>query len=96
MSLRSSEIVGSPDDSPTGFWLVDIMAEAATKLRANEALVERCIREEFARSLIRLEGLGSDALQGWMQAFAKNGGFSWYGTTYIVRKNDKWGRKVRT
>ena len=63
---------GSADDSPTGPEIVDLLAEAVGKVRADAALSGRCVREGLVPTLYALEGLGEAKLWSWLQEMCDN------------------------
>ena len=63
---------GSPDDSPTGLELVDLLAEAIQKVRADEALIDRALHDGLVVTLFNSEGLGSAPLHGWLKEIQKH------------------------
>ena len=63
---------GSPDDSPTGLELVDLLAEAIQKVRADEALIDRALRDGLVVTLFNTEGLGSAPLYSWLKEIQKH------------------------
>ena len=63
---------GSPDDSPTGLELVDLLAEAVQKVRADEALIDRALRDGLVVTLFKTEGLGSEPLHRWLKEIQKH------------------------
>ena len=63
---------GSPDDSPTGLELVDLLAEAIQKVRADEALIDRALHDGLVVTLFNTEGLGSAPLYSWLKEIQKH------------------------
>ena len=63
---------GSPDDSPTGLELVDLLAEAIQKVRADEALIDRALRDGLVVTLFNTEGLGSAPLYSWLKEIQRH------------------------
>ena len=63
---------GSPDDSPTGLELVDLLAEAIQKVRVDEALIDRALRDGLVVTLFNTEGLGSAPLYSWLKEIQKH------------------------
>ena len=63
---------GSPDDSPTGLELVDLLAEAIQKVRADEALIHRALHDGLVVTLFNTEGLGSAPLHSWLKEIQKH------------------------
>ena len=63
---------GSPGDSPTGLELVDLLAEAIQKVRADEALIDRALHDGLVVTLFNSEGLGSAPLHGWLKEIQKH------------------------
>ena len=63
---------GSPDDSPTGLELVDLLAEAIQKVRADEALIDRALHDGLVVTLFNTEGLDSPPLYSWLKEIQKH------------------------
>jgi hypothetical protein len=61
-----------PDASPTGLEIVDLLAEAVGKVRADEALIDRCLQEGLVCTLFNEEGFGSGPLNSWLKEMQKN------------------------
>lgn len=63
---------GGPDDSPTGLELVDLLAEAVSKIRGDEALIDRCLQDGLVCTVFNENGLGSAPLNAWLKEMQKN------------------------
>jgi len=60
-------MAGSPDDSPTGLEIVDLMAAAVTKVRADEVLIDAALREGLVPAIHNRDGLGEAKLMSWLE-----------------------------
>jgi hypothetical protein len=64
-------ISSGPDDSPTGFELVDLVAAAVRRIRNDEVLHDQSLKEGLVKTIYAHEGLGSQIFFDWLQ-FAKD------------------------
>jgi hypothetical protein len=69
-------ISGGPDDSPTGFELVDLVAAAVRKIRTDEVLHDQCLKEGLVKTIYAHEGFGSQVFFDWLK-FAKDNNMLW-------------------
>ena len=61
-----------PDASPTGLELVDLLADAVQKVRADKKLIDRCLREGLVVTMFKKEAFGSRPLNSWLKQMQKN------------------------
>ena len=66
-TAEAGHVAGSAEDKPTGVELVDLLAEAVTKVRGDAELAQRCVADGLVPTLFALEGLGSEPLFGWLK-----------------------------
>ena len=71
-TCKAGTMAGGPNDTPTGLEIVDLLEEAVRKIRADDSLIARCIKDGFVKTIFETDGLGSDKLASWMKQMQKN------------------------
>ena len=71
-TAKSGYLASGPNASPTGLELVDLLAEAVTKVRADEALIDRCLHDGLVCTLFNENAFGSEPLYSWLKEMQKN------------------------
>ena len=61
-----------PHASPTGIELVDLLADAVKTVRADDELINRCLRVGLVRTLFDERGLGLPLLGTWLKEMQQN------------------------
>ena len=56
-----------PEASPTGLELVDLLADAVRTIRADDQLIDRCLRDGLVCTLFNEEGFGVEPLNTWLK-----------------------------
>ena len=69
-TAKAGTEAGSPDDSPTGLELVDLLAEAVDKIRADESLIDRCLQMAWYVPCFK-ERFGLAPLNAWLKEMQK-------------------------
>ena len=71
-TAKSGYIAQSSEASPTGLEIVDLMAEAVSKVRSNADLITSSLEEGIVVTIFKNKGLGSDLLYSWLKDMQKN------------------------
>ena len=71
-TAKSGYIAQSSEASPTGLEIVDLMAEAVSKVRSNADLITSSLEEGIVVTIFKNMGLGSDLLYSWLKEMQKN------------------------
>ena len=71
-TAKSGYIAQSSEASPTGLEIVDLMAEAVSKVRSNADLITSSLEEGIVVTIFKNKGLGSDMLYAWLKDMQKN------------------------
>ena len=71
-TAKSGYIAQSSDASPTGLEIVDLLAEAVSKVKSNTDLITSSLEEGLVVTIFRNKGLGSDLLYSWLKEMQKN------------------------
>ncbi|HCH66737.1 MAG TPA: hypothetical protein DFR83_28295 [Deltaproteobacteria bacterium] len=71
-TAKAGHIASGPGVHPTGLELVELLAEAVDKVRADDALADRCLEQGLVVTMLREEGFGSPVLHGWLREMQKN------------------------
>ena len=71
-TAKSGYIAQSSKASPTGLEIVDLMAEAVSKVRSNADLITSSLEEGIVVTIFKNKGLGSDLLYSWLKEMQKN------------------------
>ena len=71
-TAKSGYIAQSSEASPTGLEIVDLMAEAVSKVRSNADLITSSLEEGIVVTIFKNKGLGSDLLYSWLKEMQKN------------------------
>lgn len=72
-TAKADHIAGSTDDSPTGPEVVALLAEAASKIRADPSLSNRCVCDGLVTTLCACEGFDQPQLRTWLQQMQAHG-----------------------
>ena len=71
-TAKSGYIAQSSDASPTGLEIIDLLAEAVSKVKSNKDLITSSLEEGLVVTIFRNKGLGSDLLYSWFKEMQKN------------------------
>ena len=71
-TAKAGFYASSPNVSPTGPELVDLLAEAVQKVRSDSNLSEECLRNGLVFTMFIKEGFGSKVLNSWLKEMQKN------------------------
>tara|TARA_E500000178_G_scaffold193506_1_gene191486 strand:- start:116 stop:610 length:495 start_codon:yes stop_codon:yes gene_type:complete len=71
-TAKAGFYASSPNVSPTGPELVDLLAEAVQKVRSDSDLSEECLRNGLVFTMFIKEGFGSKVLNSWLKEMQKN------------------------
>ena len=71
-TAKSGYIAQSSDASPTGLEIVDLLAEAVSKVKSNADLITSSLEEGLVVTIFKNKGLGSDLLYSWLKEMQKN------------------------
>ena len=71
-TAKSGYIAQSSEASPTGLEIVDLMAEAVSKVRSHADLITSSLEEGVVVTIFKNKGLGSDLLYSWLKDMQKN------------------------
>ena len=71
-TAKAGHIASGPNASPTGLEIVDLLADAVIKIRSNDELTDRCLRDGLVYTLFNEHGFGSSALHSWLKGMQKN------------------------
>ena len=71
-TAKSGYIAQSSEASPTGLEIVDLLAEAVTKVKSNVDLITSSLEEGLVVTIFKNKGLGSDFLFSWLKEMQKN------------------------
>ena len=58
--------------TPSGPELIDLLSTAIQKIRADEQLVDRCLRDGLVVTMFKEEAFGSKVLNSWLKEMQKN------------------------
>ena len=62
----------SENASPTGLELIDLLSSAIGKIRTDEQLINRSLRDGLVVTLFKEEGLGLEPLNSWLREMQRN------------------------
>ena len=71
-TAKAGFYASSPNVSPTGPELVDLLAEAVQKVRSDSDLSEECLRNGLVFTMFVKEGFGEKVLNSWLKEMQKN------------------------
>ena len=71
-TAKSGYIAQSSEASPTGLEIVDLLAEAVSKVKSNVDLITSSLEEGLVVTIFKNKGLGSDFLFSWLKEMQKN------------------------
>ena len=78
-------LASSSDASPTGLELVDLLADAVKKVRADKDLKRSCIKNGFVITMFEQEGFGSKPLHSWLKEMQNSNMLRLFG----IARNEK-------
>ena len=65
-------ISGGSEVSPTGIELVDLLADAVFTIKSDKVLINNCLKNGLVKTMFKLEGFGSKALNNWLKEMQRN------------------------
>ena len=71
-TAKAGHEASGPNASPTGLELVDLLAAAVETVRADDALIDRCLQDGLVITLFKEQGFGSAPLYAWLKEMQKN------------------------
>jgi len=71
-TAKSGYTAQSSEASPTGLEIVDLLAEAVSKVKSNVDLITSSLEEGLVVTIFKKKGLGSDFLFSWLKEMQKN------------------------
>ena len=71
-TAKSGYMASGPNARPTGLEIVDLLAEAVIKIRSDNELIDRCLKDGLVCTLFNAHGFGSKPLFSWLKEMQKN------------------------
>ena len=71
-TAKSGYIARSSEASPTGLELIDLLAEAVSKIKSNADLITSSLEQGLVVTIFKNNGLGSNLLYSWLKEMQKN------------------------